>query len=356
MVFKLPAIFYHLNIQDKIDFARHLAMVVKAGLPIYEGLLIIKSQAVSKSMQIIIDQAITDVNSGRFLADSLVRYERLFGPFFINIVRVGEVSGSLAQNLLYLSEELKKSKAIQSKVKSAMIYPMVILFATLGVTGFLTFFVFPKILPVLIGLNVTLPPTTIAVIATVSFLQKYGLYLLVGAIIAITLIRFAIKRVTPIRYVIHRIMLSIPIFSNLSVSLNMVNFSRVLALLLKSGVKIVEGLKITSNTSDNLVYRRLIDEAGLEIGKGGQLGAFLQSKKKYFPPLASGMIRVGENTGNLEDNLSYLAEYYEEEIDSKLHNLTSLLEPIMLLIMGLLVGFVALSIITPIYSLSQGFK
>jgi type IV pilus assembly protein PilC len=136
----------------------------------------------------------------------------------------------------------------------------------------------------------------------------------------------------------------------------MVNFTRVLALLLKSGTKIVEALTITKNTFSNLVYVRIIGNAADEIKKGGQLGVYLATKRRFFPPLVSGMVRIGESTGNLEENLEYLAGYYDEEVDTKLHSLTSLIEPLMLLFMGLLVGFVALSIITPIYSIGQGIK
>src|SRR5208283_3421268 len=124
----------------------------------------------------------------------------------------------------------------------------------------------------------------------------------------------------------------------------------------KSGVKIVESLDITRNTFSNLVYQRILVKASDEIRKGGQLGPYLATKHHLFPPLVSGMVHIGESTGNLEENLEYLAQYYDEEVDMKLHSLTSLIEPLMLLIMGLLVGFVALSIITPIYSISQGIQ
>ena len=165
-----------------------------------------------------------------------------------------------------------------------------------------------------------------------------------------------IKRVTPIKLMVDKLILWTPVVGPLAVNVNMVNFTRVFGLLLRSGVKIVEAASITSNTFENLVYRRAILSAMEEVKKGGQLATYMAKRKKYFPALMTGMIRVGENTGNLEENLEYLAEYYEDEVETRLHILTSVLEPIMLLFMGLLVGFVALSIITPIYSISQGIK
>ena len=348
--------FSRLSLQDKINFARHLSLVIKAGLPIFEGLRIIRSQTESPILQRVIDDLMSDVNNGKFLADGLTRYEYLFGDFFINIVRVGETSGTLSKNLLYLADELKRSKELQSKVRSAMVYPTVILVATLGVAGFLTFYVFPKLIPVFASMNVKLPATTLFMLASLNFLQHYGIYVLVGIVLAALLARYVAKHVRPVKYALDRLILMTPVISGLSIDVNMVNLSRVLSLLLKSGVKIVEALDITSATFSNLIYQTTILEAKEEIKKGGQLGVYLQTKKKFYPPLVSGMILIGESTGNFEENLEYLAEYYDEEVDSRLRSLTALIEPLMLLFMGLLVGFVALSIITPIYSISQGIK
>lgn len=348
--------FNKLSAQDKINFARHLAIVIKAGIPLYEGLAIINKQKGSKTLTRIVAQLQNDVANGRFLADSLERYQNVFGEFFINIIRVGEASGTLAQNLLYLADELKKRKGLRAKVRSAMVYPIVILVATIGVTGFLTFFVFPKLLPVLRGLNVKLPTSTLILIAAVDFLTRYGIEVVIGLVIFITGLRMLTTKVTSIRYVFHRAMLVTPALSKFSISLNIVSFSRILALLLKSGVKIVDALRITALTCDNLVYRAFIQEVNEEVRKGGQIAPFLAKHSNFFPPLMTGMIQIGEGTGNLTENLEYLSGYYEEEMSYKLEALTSLLEPALLLVMGLLVGFVAISIITPIYSISQGVQ
>jgi type IV pilus assembly protein PilC len=349
-------IFTHVALQDKINFARHLSLVIKAGLPANKGLQIIQSQTESPILREVIESLMTDVNNGKSLADGLERYESLFGGFFVNIVRVGESSGTLSKNLLYLADELKRSKELEGKVRSAMIYPLVILVATIGVASFLTFYVFPKLIPVFASLNVKLPITTQIMLAILSFMQHYGLYAL-GAIIVILFVgRIAVKRSHATRYFIDTVILHLPVISSLSINVNMVNFTRVLSLLLKSGVPIVEGLRITSATFTNEVYTKVLLASTEEVSKGGQLGTYLAKDKHLFPPLISGMILIGEDTGNLEDNLEYLSGYFDDEVDTRLHALTSLIEPIMLLAMGLLVGFVALSIITPIYSIAQGIK
>lgn len=349
-------LFEHLSDQDKINFARHLSMVVKAGLPVYQGLAIIKSQATSKTLLRVIEELMTDVNNGRFLADSLDRHRAIFGEFFINIVRVGEASGTLAQNLLYLSDELKKSKRLKTKIRAAMVYPAIVLIATLGVTSFLTFFIFPKLLGVFAGLHTRLPLATRMVISGVSFLKADGLWLLLGVIGAVVVFQVLKRYVYSVRYALHRVIFMIPVVSGLTVAVNMANFSRILSLLLKSGVKIVEALTITAATFENEVYRKHILRSTEEIKKGGQLADFLAGQQKFFPTLLSGMVRVGENTGNLEENLLYLSEYYNEEIENKLATLTSLLEPFLLLFMGLVVGFVAISIILPIYQITSAVQ
>ncbi len=349
-------LFDRISVQERINFARHLSLVVKAGLPVYQGLKIIETQTESPVLKNVVKSLIEDVNNGKFLADGLQRFEHLFGGFFINIVRVGESSGTLAKNLLYLADELKRSKELQSKVRSAMIYPMVILVATIGVAGFLTFYIFPKLIPVFSGMKVQLPLTTRILLGILDFVKKDGLYALAVIAVLTVVVRIVIKKVKAVQYFFDWILFYTPVVSNLTISVNMVNFTRVLGLLLKSGVKIVEAIQITGSTFNNLVYQRFLVESGEEIKKGAQLGVFIAKHPRFFPPLVSGMIQIGESTGNLEENMEYLAEYYDDEVDTKLHALTALIEPLMLLVMGGLVGFVALSIITPIYSISQGIQ
>ena len=345
-----------ISVQERINFARHLSLVVKAGLPVFQGLKIIETQTESPVLKRVVQSLIEDVNNGKFLADGLERYEHLFGPFFINIVRVGESSGTLAKNLLYLAEELKRSKELQTKVRSAMVYPMVILVATVAVAAFLTFYIFPKLIPVFSGMKVQLPITTRILLGTLDFVKKDGLYALAGLAVFAIASKLIVKKVRLIRYFMDKVLFYIPVVSTLVVSVNMVNFTRVLGLLLKSCVKIVEAIQITGSTFNNLVYQGFLVDAGEEVKKGSQLGLFLSKHKRFFPPLVSGMTQIGESTGNLEENMEYIAEFYDDEVDTKLHALTSLIEPIMLLFMGGLVGFVALSIITPIYSISQGIQ
>jgi type IV pilus assembly protein PilC len=345
--------FSSVAIQDKINFARHLSIVVKAGMPILKGLEMIQRQTSSKRLVKIIGQMIIDVSNGQFLAASLERFPNVFDGFFINIVRVGETSGTLAQNLLYLAEELKKSHDLKNKVRSAMIYPMIIMIATVILVSFLIFFAFPKILPLFASLNVELPLPTKILIAVSSFMVANGLYVLVGAVVLAIGIRvlFLIEKA---RFLFHKALLYLPIFGTLAIQINIANFTRILAVLLRGGIKIVEAVTITSSTFENLAYRRSLVAAAEEVKKGEQLAHYLSKEKKMYPMLLAGLVEIGENTGNLEDNLSYLAEYYRDEAETGIGNLTALIEPMLLLTMGMVVGFVAISIITPIYKITQG--
>ncbi len=346
-------IFSNVAIQDKINFARHLSIVIKAGLPILKGLQMIQKQTSSRVLVKIIGQMITDVSGGQFLAASLERFPNVFDGFFTNIVRVGETSGTLSQNLLYLAEELKKSHDLKNKIRSAMIYPIIIMIATVVLVSFLIFFAFPKILPLFASLNVELPLPTKILIAVSSFMLANGLSVLVGVVLFAIGLR-ALFLVDAVRFLFHKALLYLPIFGTLAIQINIANFTRILAVLLRGGIKIVEAVTITSATFENLVYRRSLIAAAEEVKKGEQIAHYLSKEKKMYPMLLTGLVEIGENTGNLEDNLSYLAEYYRDEAENGIGNLTALIEPMLLLTMGLIVGFVAISIITPIYKITQG--
>lgn len=345
-----------LSAQEKINFARHLAMVIRAGLPLVEGLRMLEKQKFSKVLSAVIKQLIEDVNGGRALGDAFARFPNMFGDFFVNIVRVGESSGTLAENLAYLADEIRKSRELQSKVRSALIYPIVLLAATISVVSFLTFFVFPKILPVLSGFNVQLPLTTRILIGFLDIMQAYGIAGSIVVVVGIVGLRLIFTRIRPLRKLMHRFLLSLPVLGTLMKNVNISNFTRVLGLLLKSGVHIVEGITITSSTFTNLVYKDVLLAAAEAIRKGESLGSYLEKYPDAFPPLMTGLVSIGEQTGNLEENLLYLSTHYTEETEEALKTMTSLLEPVLLVGMGLLVGFVALSIILPIYSLSQGIS
>lgn len=351
---QLP-LFSRISLQEKIDFSRHLSIIIKSGLPMFEGLKIVHAQTSSRGLKHVVSQLIEDINNGQALAKSFRKFRTVFGDFFISIVEVGESSGTLAENLLYLSDEMKKAKSLRSKVKSAMIYPAILFVMTVIVNAFLAFFIFPKLITAFDNLNVKLPATTRALIAILGFVREYFFVIIGGVVVLFVLLKLVMK-VKQVRYAIDRTVLFLPVLSKFTMDVNTANFTRVLGVLLKGGIKIVEAITITSATMDNLVYRRRLLDAAEGIRQGNPLAKMLGGSTRLFPPILTGMIEIGETTGNLEENLTYLSEYFTEETDNSLKNLTAFIEPLILVIMGLIVGFVAISIVVPIYSITEGIS
>lgn len=348
-------IFLRVPLQEQVLFAKHLAIMVKTGMPILDSLQLLKKQTKSRALKKILDYIISEVSNGQFLSTALDKYRRIFGDLFVNIVRVGEASGILFENLNYLATELKKRQALKKKIRGAMIYPMVILAATIGVAGLLTMYIFPKILPIFQSMKIALPLTTRILIAVSAFMINYGHFVIIG-IIAFIIGFIFLLRLRAIKYVFHRLIIVLPVVGTISKNYNMANFCRTFGLLLKSDVKVVEAISITANTLTNLVYRKKLEEVAVQITKGEEISKQLDKNSKTFPTMVSQMIAIGEATGNLSETLAYLADYYETEVDETTKNLSTILEPVLMIFMGIIVGFIALSIVGPIYQVSQGLK
>ena len=348
-------LFFRVSNQEKIIFAKHLSIMVKTGMPIVDSLQLLKKQATSKTMKKILAELVDDVSNGQFLSTGLEKFKNVFGELFINVIRVGEASGILYENLNYLAEELQKNQNLNKKIKGALIYPVIIGVSTIGIVGFLTVYIFPKILPVFKSLKITLPITTRALIAVSNFLVAYGFYVVIGLIIFIIFI-WLILKIKVVKYSATRFLLVLPLAGRLSKHYNIANFCRTLGLLLRSDIKVVEAITITSTTTANLIYKEQIGKIATGVSRGEEISQFLIGRPDLFPPMVGEMISIGEKTGNLSETLLYLSEFYENDVDDVTKNLSSILEPLLIVVMGVLIGFVALSIITPIYSVTQGLK
>lgn len=352
---KFKNFFLRVPLQEKILFTKNLALALKAGISLVNSLKLFRNQTKNRSFQKIVDDLIANTNTGVFLSVSLEPYKEVFGDLFVNIIRVAETSGTLPENLIYLGEELKKKSDLRKKVKGAMIYPMIILVATVGIAATMVVFVFPKILPLFASFKADLPFTTRMLIAVSDVLSAYGIWIFIGLLLFIIGLRFSLRFPGPKR-VFHNMLFFAPLFGRAIVNFNMANMTRTLGLLLRSGVKIIEALTITGATLTNVVYRRKLETAAEHVRRGEFLSKYLSNEPRKFPGILVNMIEIGENTGNLTDNLFYLADYYENEVDDFVKNLSSILEPVLLLLMGGIVGFIALSFITPIYQLTRQIK
>lgn len=348
-------LFLRVSLQEKLVFAKNLALTLKAGVSLVRSLQMLEGQARTGSFRKIIKSLIEDTNKGMFLSAGLEKFKPVFGELFINVIRVAETSGTLPENLIYLGDELKKKSELRKKVRGAMIYPVIILIATVIIATTMIIFVFPKILPLFENFKSELPFTTRLLIKISEVVSNYGIWLLIGVIAFLVAFRLVLK-ISSARRIYHSILFYLPLFGTAIVNFNMANMARTLGLLLRSGVKIIEALAITGATLTNLVYRSELEGAAGAVRKGEFISRYFRTRQKRFPAMLINLLEIGENTGNLTENLFYLAEHYEAEVDDFVKNLSGILEPVLLLFMGGIVGFIALSFITPIYQLTRQVK
>ncbi len=342
-----------MSTKEMVLFSKRLAFLIRSGVPVLESLQILHKQARSRSRREMLRVIEADVANGRLLSDALGRFKRSFGDFSVNVIRIGEMSGTLSQNLTYLAEELHKRHALKRKVIGALVYPAFITVATVAVTVLLTVFIFPKVMPIFISLNVTLPFTTKVLLWISNFLRHYGFYTLGVSAVLVTIFIVLLRTVKKIHYAVSRTILVIPIIGSLVQNYNMTNFCRTMSLLLRSGFNVVEAAQVTGDSTPNPVYKKACYELHDRIVKGERISKFLEEQVRLFPDTVTHMVMIGETSGTLSDTLMYLAEHYEGEVDDMVKNLSNSIEPVLMVFMGLLVGFVAVSVITPIYEVTQ---
>lgn len=345
--------YYKLSINKQTFFAKKLSFLIKSGITVIESITLIKNQTKSKPEAKTFERIIGDVRNGKSLASSLERCHGTFSNFAINIIKAGELSGNLTQNLNYLADELRKKEILKKKIISSLVYPIIITVATLSITFFLTMFIFPKIIPIFQSMNVKLPITTKMIIKLVEIINNYGLYISLGLAIFIIGLILIIKKVKKVRYIYDGFIFKIPIFGKIAKNYNLTNLTRTLGILLKSGLSVIEALQITVDTTDNLQYKKSIEETIKNVTKGKNISEKITSYQNLYPEMLSHMIVVGERTGNLSNTLIYLSEYYENEFDDHTKNLSNTIEPVLMIIMGIMVGFIAISVITPIYGITS---
>lgn len=344
------------NTREQTHFAKRLAFLTASGVTLIESLKIINNQNKSKSKEKIYNKIIDDVSNGQFLSTSMRRMSSVFGDFAVNIIQVGEASGILSQNLNYLADELKKKDDLKRKVRSALIYPVFITISIVGITVLLTSYIFPKLLPIFQSIHVKLPLSTRILIFSSNFFREYWWLIFLGVIILIFVTTKVWKKSESFRLFFHILFLRIPILGGIIRSYSMANFSRTLGLLLKSGVPITNALSITAETTSNLAYRKEFKKLSKKVASGERISRCLAESKDIIPDISIQMIAVGETSGNLGEVLLYLALLYEGEVDEETKNFGSAIEPVLMIGMGIIVGFVAVSIISPIYEVTQNLR
>lgn len=341
--------------KEKIFFTQHLFLMIKGGLPISEALETLKEETKSKTFKKVLSDILKRILEGESLNKSLARHPKVFNQFFRGIIKIGEESGTLEENLQYLNSQLRSEYEIKKKIKGAFLYPLIIILLAIFIALFVTIFILPRITGLFKILNIPLPLATRILITGAAFLQKNWILIIIFIILVFVIFR-ALKRLQFFKYYFDKIGLSLPIFGPLSKNIILVQFAQNNYTLLKSGIPILETLEICSQNLENSVSKESLVLVKAEVEKGGRISQGLKGSPKIFPLIFSQMVSVGERSGALEDSFLYLSKFYQEEVDSILKNLSSILEPILLILVGLFVGFVALAIITPIFKFTGSIK
>jgi type IV pilus assembly protein PilC len=333
--------------------AKRLSLLLDAGVPLLTALSMMREQARGRAAVFVLDTLTDSVSRGQPLSSGLAALSE-FGPLSVRLVAVGEESGTLPEHLRRLAQMLKSRQQLKRKVVGALIYPTLIVLATIFITGLLTLYVFPKILPIFKGFHAALPLPTRVLIGLSGFLGSYGLLILLFLIL-LSFFFFLLLRLPSYRLAVSRAVLRVPVVGSLLRYYALANFCRTLSTLLASEVGVVRAVESAALAS-GAAYRESSLAAALRVSRGERVATALALDPLLFPPLLTQMLSVGESTGGLPDSLAYCAGYYEEELDELSRSVAALIEPALMMCMGIIVGFVAVAIITPIYAITQNLN
>lgn len=337
--------------KDLVLFSRQFSTLVAARVPIVQALRILESQVSNKGLVKITKSLVQSVESGESLSLALAKHPKVFGNIYVSLVKSGEASGQVAESLSYLADQLEKDYDLRSRVKSAMTYPAFVLSA-LVIVGILMFkFVLPSLISVLKEQNAELPLVSKILIRFTDFFEVYWwVVILVLAGIAVG-VRLYVQSNSG-RYVWDRLKMKLPVLGMILEKIYLARFSRNMATLVAGGIPIIQALKIISDIINNVIYRDILLEAVQQVSNGKSISDSL-SHHKEFPPLVTQMVKVGEQTAQIDTILLKLAVFYEKEVDAKVATLSSLLEPIIMLVLGLGVGVLVAGVLMPIYNLAS---
>ena len=348
----LKLIFYNkITPLEKISFTRHLAVMLKAGVPIIEAVDSLGGETGSPKFKKIIKKLISGLEKGRTIS-SVLEKEEFLTSVNLAVLKSGEASGNVAESLILINNDLKRDYRIKKKVKGAMAYPAIITLVLIGVSGFIILFVLPKVGEVFKQMSLTIPLPTKILLAFGSFVNKYFLELIVVSVMAAVLGFFINKASGGLGLkFLSQLVFFIPVVKKIANQINMARFIRSLSSLFASGVPIFESLMISSKTFGKRRYQKIVEEIAEKVKKGVSLASAFTDSEKIFGAMLIKMCSVGEKSGKLADILGELALFYEEEVESNLESFSTIIEPILMLLVGLGVGGMVLSIIGPIYQM-----
>ena len=342
------------DFNDIVDFTRQVALMLNAGLTLIDSLEILKRQIVKPILRKMIEDIDGKIKGGSSFSVALLDYKGIFSKLYISLVKSGEASGKLGEILLRLADNLEKEREFKSKLKGALVYPAIVIIGMFIVMFIMVTFVLPKLLSLYKDFNVELPLSTKILIAVSSFSARFWPLVLVMIFVGSYFIKkYLATKVGKSSF--DKFTLKLPVFGRIISISALVESTRTLAILISSGISILEALSIVVDATENSVYQQAFLTVSHKVEKGLSLGTALE-QEGIFPPILVQMSQVGEQTGNLHDTLFRLSKYFEMESEMATKTMTTLIEPLILVVLGVGVGFLVMSVITPIYNLTNSFK
>ncbi len=337
--------------KDKVVFMRQLATMISAGLPLSQALEILEAQATNPLFKKVLSNVSDNVQGGLSLAKSFRKEDDIFDDIVINLLEAGEESGHLEEVLQKVATQLEDSKRLNEKIRSAFTYPAVIAVVVVAVVAIMMLFLVPAMETIYADFDAELPWVTRFVISISNFMVSFWWLILIIVIITVVSLKYYADSPKG-KERIHYILLKIPVFGALATKIQLTQFNRTLGLLLSSGLSIVESLKLTAGALGNVHFKKAVMETKAEVEKGVPMATPL-SRSEFFPLIVSQMVAVGEESGQIDMVLGKMAQYYNEEVETMAANLTTLLEPFILIIVGIVVGIIALAVYMPMFTLIE---
>lgn len=345
--------FVWVKLHDKIIFTRNLSVMLSAGLPLSRSLSILEKQTKNFKFKVALNSLIEDINAGMGLSDGMKKFPAIFSNLFVSMVKAGEESGSLPQSLRAVGEQLERTYTINRKVRGALTYPAIILSAVFGIGILMLIYVVPTLTKTFADLRVELPASTQFIINTSSFLVNHTVLFIVSLIIFILLSYIGIKSQRG-QLVVSFVSMHFPVISKIVQEFNSARATRTLSSLFSAGVPVQHAIAISADVMQNVYFKKVLIEAGEKIEKGSTLSSVFKENSNLYPVIVGEMMEVGEETGKLSEMLMNIAVFYEEEVEAATKDLSTIIEPLLMIVIGAAVGFFAVSMITPMYSVMSG--
>jgi type IV pilus assembly protein PilC len=335
---------------EKINFARNLGSMLAAGLALSRALSVLEKQSHGKALKEILTEVMADIDRGTTFAEALSHHPKVFSALLISMVHAGEQSGTLADSLKVVATQMESTFALERRIRGALMYPAVIISAMVLIAILMFIFVIPTLLKTFTDLHVQLPFTTQVVLDISNVVQNDWIYVLIVLVVVVVSYMWWSRRPGG-KKIIHAFILKFPVIGTLVQEVNTARTARTLSSLIQSGVDIVESMSITAAVVQNVHFRAVLTQAGEAIKKGDLMSKVFGEHEKLYPVFFAEMLSVGEETGKIGEMLSGVAHYYEEDVDQKTKDMSTVIEPFLMIMIGAAVGFFAVSMISPMYSL-----